>query len=480
MEGRPEHSTVCLVNAGGSSVKLSVRCPALRQSVSAALTRIGLRETVVQVTYANGESQESATRTGPPVLDTVQAGRALWGDIEAGMIHLGMPDVRTVAHRVVFAGALPSVAPFSEAVAECVRGDMHRNPIHAQRTLALWEVLREQLPEAAHVCVPDSIGFGSDLSPHGVSHGAVARYGLLGPGRHGLAMRAGLREVCGQEPNIGTTLSVHVGSGVSVGYFRDWTGVYSSMTTSALEGPVMNRRPGNLRLGTVLEIAALSSSLHGAIETLSQSGGIYALSNQPELHLTVDDLVRGGYDDGAYLRSLVATALEAVRVHGSPDRVIVTGGNGTQMFDLLRPALETVLAPLTPSKPPAVHLARGDEFGAMLEVLAEERALAPIRFGVCVYPGTYHGPWPSNDDGQLRVVPLLSPAAVLAHRAANALLAYAGDETSHGAALARSLRVPTGVVECKAAQDALRTGRVVAVDITNELFWCDGADGRVY
>jgi acetate kinase len=230
-EGPADGGLVLVVNAGSSSLKLSLLDPAGAVAASGDLDRwdgsagtAGLRD------FLSGH-------TGPA----------------------GHTGITAVGHRVVHGGrrfTAPTV--IDDKVMAGLAGLTDLAPLHQPRAVAGIEAARAALPGVPHVACFDT-AFHANLPAAAASYalpaGWTARFGLRRYGFHGLshahAARRAAELLTGTAPPL-RIVSCHLGAGASLAAIRGGQSVDTTMGFTPLEGLVMATRSGSVDPGLLV------------------------------------------------------------------------------------------------------------------------------------------------------------------------------------------------------------------------------------
>ena len=216
---------VLVVNAGSSSLKLSLLNPA--DKVLAA------------------SEVEHWDTGGPPA--------ALTSFLD------GLPGVDAVGHRVVHGGPhLEAPAVIDASVRREIEAATDLAPLHQPRALGGIDVVSRLLPGVPAVACFDTAfhaGLPAAASTYALPAAWRERFGLRRYGFHGLshgyaARRAG--EMLGTVPELLRIVSCHLGAGASLAAIAHGRSVDTTMGFTPLEGLVMATRAGNTDPGLLL------------------------------------------------------------------------------------------------------------------------------------------------------------------------------------------------------------------------------------
>jgi acetate kinase len=248
---------VLVVNAGSSSLKLSLLTPA---------------DKVLAVTEV--EHWDSG---GPPA--------ALTSFLD------GLPGVDAVGHRVVHGGPhLQAPAVIDATVRQAIEAATDLAPLHQPRALGGIDVVSKLLPGVPAVACFDT-AFHAGLPAAARTYALPAawreRFGLRRYGFHGLshgyaARRAG--EMLGTGPELLRIVSCHLGAGASLAAIAHGRSVDTTMGFTPLEGLVMATRAGNTDPGLLLWLLRDGGlTLDELAEGLEHRSGLAGLAGAPDM-----------------------------------------------------------------------------------------------------------------------------------------------------------------------------------------------------
>ena len=319
--------TVLVVNAGSSSLKLSV----LRDG-----------EALAEESHAGWDGDPA------PVRDLAER-----------------HDVDVVGHRVVHAGPdLLGPVLLDDDVRRRVEDATPLAPLHQPAALRGVDAGLDALPR-----VPVVLCFDTDLhhdlpapaATYAVPREWRERWRLRRYGAHGLSHAWVSRrtpELLGQP--VPRLLSCHLGSGASLCAVRDGRSIDTTMGLTPLEGLVMGSRSGTVDPGLVLWLLE-QAGLDPAVvrRGLEEEGGLTALCGTDDVAAALEAAESGDGPAGAavevYLHRLAREAGAMVGVLGGVDAVAVTGGVGEGSALVRRRLLEAFahlgLEPFSPEPP---------------------------------------------------------------------------------------------------------------------------------
>jgi acetate kinase len=240
------------------------------------------------------------------------------------------PDgIAGVAHRVVHGGLLfrdPVV--IDDEVELQLRAVTELAPLHNAPALAAISRARTELPDVPHVAVFDS-AFHETIPDEAATYALPAQlredWGIRRFGFHGLSVQWASEQV-----SAARLVVCHLGGGCSVTAVRDGRSVDTTMGFTPLEGVPMATRPGSVDPGALLYLLRHHLTLEGLDRVLEHESGLIGLSG---VSGDVEQLERS--DDPAAWRALgvfayrVATAIGAMTVAlDGLDALVFTAGIG--------------------------------------------------------------------------------------------------------------------------------------------------------
>jgi acetate kinase len=302
---------VLVVNAGSSSVKLSVldgvRLAAARElnaegprvdpdQIAAAVTEFGLVEAVGHRIVHGGERYREATRIDPHVVDAL--------------------------------GELSDLAP-----------------LHQAKSLTALAAVNSVLPEVPAVACFDT-AFHATLPAAAYTYALPLpwreRWGLRRYGFHGLAHASAIRrtgEMLGR-PLVGLrVVSCHLGAGASLAAVQDGRSVDTTMGFTPLDGIVMATRSGSVDPGLLLWLLERTGlSEHEMAQALEHESGLLALAGSADMRAIVRHAAHGESNAilalevyGHRLRAGIAAMAAAM---GGIDALVFCGGVGEHAADV--------------------------------------------------------------------------------------------------------------------------------------------------
>jgi acetate kinase len=258
-------SVVLSLNVGSSSLKATVRDPAVRMHAEATGLDGATGRLVVTGTGAPAEEA--------PVADG-------WGTalpmVADAMSRRGI-EPQVVAHRIVHgSAALVTVQRADDHLLRQLQEEAHLDPLHLPRQLDALDQARALWPDADVVLVPDDL-FHRSLPDEAVTlplPAEVRASGMRVWGFHGLAVQS----VVDQLPGLGSAVVVHLGSGCSVTAVQGVSSRATSMSLSPAGGIPSVTRSGDLDPEVVLRLVDTAGSVAAARELLNRRSGLSGLS----------------------------------------------------------------------------------------------------------------------------------------------------------------------------------------------------------
>jgi acetate kinase len=248
-------SSVLVVNAGSSSLKLTLLGPA--DEVTASLT----------IDHWDGEPDHDELR------DFLTAQR----------------QIAAVGHRVVHGGPdLTGATVIDENVLTQIKALTDLAPLHQPRALAGIAAARALLPQVPQVACFDT-AFHATLPPAARAYALpaawTARYGLRRYGFHGLSHAYAARR-CAQllekDPQQLRVVTCHLGAGSSLAAVSGGVSVDTTMGFTPLEGLVMATRPGSVDPGLLLWLLQYGDlTLDQVSDGLEHAAGLAGLAQLP-------------------------------------------------------------------------------------------------------------------------------------------------------------------------------------------------------
>ena len=306
---------VLVVNAGSSSVKLSV---------------LDERDSLV-------------------VSEAVPApGGKVDQDALAKVVGRSKP-IDAVGHRIVHGGTeLTEPVLVDEAVLRKLQALTDLAPLHQAKSLSGLEAVSRMLPgvpavacfdTAFHATIPPAAHTYA-LPPQWRRRWDLRRYGFHGLS-HAYASRRVAEMMAPAKPR--RVVTCHLGAGASLAAVRDGVSVDTTMGFTPLEGLVMATRSGSVDPGLVLWLEEHVGMPPGELaSTLEYRSGLFGLAGTPDMRQVLEAEAAG--DPGAvlavgvYLHRLRGAIAAMVASLGGLDAICFTGGVGERSGTLRRRA----------------------------------------------------------------------------------------------------------------------------------------------
>ncbi len=264
-----------VVNAGSSSIKVSLFDDALRETLGANLSEIGGASRL----SIDGEDAPCAAPDHAAAIDVLLKAFAQRGH--------GIDTITAAGHRVVHGGrdltAPCRVTP--EALAQ-IEAAVPLAPLHNPANLAGIRALAAHAPDLPQVACFDTAFHATNPEvalryaiPAAEDARGIRRYGFHGISYASLTAR--LPGLTGA-PLPDRLLALHLGNGVSLCAIRQGVSVATSMGYSPLAGPTMGTRSGDIDGMAVLRLAELHG-LDGAARMLNRNSGLLALGGASDM-----------------------------------------------------------------------------------------------------------------------------------------------------------------------------------------------------
>jgi len=248
-------SSVLVVNAGSSSLKLALLGPAEEAAATLTIDRWD----------------------GEPDHDELRGFLGTHGGVAA------------VGHRVVHGGPdLTQATIIDEPVLAQIKALADLAPLHQPRALAAIAAARALLPQVPHVACFDT-AFHATLPAatraYALPAAWTARYGLRRYGFHGLSHGYAARrsaQLLKADPRQLRIVTCHLGAGSSLAAVSGGVSVDTTMGFTPMEGLVMATRPGSVDPGLLLWLLARGDlTLDQVADGLEQSAGLAGLAQLP-------------------------------------------------------------------------------------------------------------------------------------------------------------------------------------------------------
>ncbi|TPQ36711.1 MULTISPECIES: acetate/propionate family kinase [Cupriavidus] len=305
------HPVVLVVNAGSSSVKVSVytvpEAAHDNADINPVLSAHGQIESIgvaprLRASMADGHVVADESFPVAQVADHDAAFRLI-----RLVLSVGLRDNPPVAigHRVVHGGSdFAQAVRIDDDVISRLEALIPLAPLHQPHNLTAIRAVRKAAPDLLQVaCFDTAFHAGHDMLaqlialPYEYYERGIRRYGF-----HGLSYEYIARRLGQVAPDVaaGRVIVAHLGNGASLCAMRDGRSVESTMGLTALDGMPMGTRCGSIDPGAVLWLAqqgmtadAIQTMLYGASGLKGLSGvssDMRALlaSEEPRARLAVD------------------------------------------------------------------------------------------------------------------------------------------------------------------------------------------------
>ncbi len=275
MQARADGSDILVVNAGSSSIKVTVFAPGLGRLAAASITEIG----------GIGQFTVNAKTTPIEVRDHFTALGAILDGLAA--CGLKMSGFSAAAHRVVHGGRnLKEPARLTASVIDEIRACSELAPLHNPHNLSAIEALADLAPGLAQYASFDTAFHATNPEvalryalPADIEALGIRRYGF-----HGISY-AGLVETLPEisaAPLPRRLLALHLGNGASLCAIRDGRSVATTMGYSPLDGLTMGTRTGGIDGNAVLKIASLFG-IEKASDIVNRQSGLLGLGGHSDM-----------------------------------------------------------------------------------------------------------------------------------------------------------------------------------------------------
>lgn len=345
-----------ILNAGSSSIKLTLFAPDLGQILTGVVDAIG---GTARLRVGDHTAQA-------PMPDHASALAAILDALLAQGIALD--SLAAVGHRVVHGGtALTTPTRITPQTRADIAACIPLAPLHNPHNLAAIDAITALAPDLPQVACFDTAFHSTnpDVATHYALPSDVAAQGIRRYGFHGLsyaALTRTLPQVAGALPP--RLLACHLGNGASLCAIRDGQSVATTMGYSPLEGLTMGTRTGSIDGNAVLRLAE-DRGIDAARRLLNHGSGLLGLSG-----LSADMRTLAEADTEASRFAVAHFCYWAARHAGSMiaamggvDAIVFTGGIGENARDV-RAGIVAHLAWLGTGIDPARNAANGPRLHA--------------------------------------------------------------------------------------------------------------------
>lgn len=341
---------ILVVNAGSSSLKVSVFDPAtLTETSGGMVSSVGGAGTL---TLGKGKTPV-VTADHAQALAVMLAALAQQG--------LGLEAMTAAGHRVVHGGAaMTAPARMTPAARSRIAACIPLAPLHNPVNLAAIDALTDTAPDlpqyasfdtAFHATNPDVAT--AYAIPKAARDSGIRRYGFHGLSYAGMVAHFG--------PDLpDRLLALHLGNGASLCAIRGGQSVATSMGYSPLEGLTMGTRAGNIDGAAVLRLVA-EHGIEGTDAMLNKDSGLKGLAGESDMRALLareaagDAEARFAIEHFCYWAARHAGS--AIVAMGGVDAVAFTGGIGENSA----PVRARIMAHLAFLGPLTVHVVAADE-----------------------------------------------------------------------------------------------------------------------
>jgi len=319
----PSAGQVLVVNAGSSSLKLSVLDPAGTVTASADL---------------------------PAPLGPAPRGAADGSEIKSAIESLGAVDA--VGHRIVHGGTLyTGPVEVDDQVRQRLESLTDLAPLHQPKSLAALDAVQAVLPTvpavacfdtAFHATIPAAAATFA-LPQEWRTRWSLRRFGFHGLSHAYISRRA--PELLGRDVDRLRLVSCHLGAGASLAAILNGRSVDTTMGFTPLDGLVMATRSGSVDPGLVLwleeHVHTPPAELASALEHRSGLYGLAGTADMREiLSRAADGESRAELARETYLHRLRASIGSMAAAMDGLDAIVFTGGVGENSAEIRRRAMD--------------------------------------------------------------------------------------------------------------------------------------------
>ncbi|MGN6800132.1 MAG: acetate/propionate family kinase, partial [Gaiellaceae bacterium] len=237
------------------------------------------------------------------------------------------PSVSAVGHRIVHGGdRFMEPTRVDDEVERELRRLVELAPLHMRPALDALENARDVLPDAAHIAVFDT-AFHRTIPARAATYALPPEWrdrGIRRYGFHGLSVAWSAEQV-----PVPRLVVCHLGGGCSVTAVRDGESVDTPMGFTPIEGVPMGTRPGSVDPGALLYLlrhGVDSDQLETGLEHDSGLRGLAGTSDVAELLASTEPSARLALDVFTYRIAQAVASMAAAL--GGIDAVAFTGGIG--------------------------------------------------------------------------------------------------------------------------------------------------------
>jgi len=374
--------TLLVLNAGSSSIKLTLFDMDLNQRLSGVADGIGgtSRLRLAEDTQALDLPDHTAA------LKAVLDGLSRHG--------VALDSLAGVGHRVVHGGTLlTEPRRITEATREDIAACIPLAPLHNPHNLAAIDSIARLAPDLPQFASFDT-SFHRTMPPVAAEYALPPDYaarGIRRYGFHGLSYSALVRnlpEITGA-PLPARVLACHLGNGASLCAIRNGQSADTTMGYSPLEGLTMGTRSGNIDANAVLRLVE-EDGLEATRRLLNHDAGLLGLSglSADMRALTDDGGARSAFAVAHFCYAVARQGAGMAAAMGGCDAIVFTGGIGenagavrTAILDRLRWLGVETDPDRNAGNGPRLH-ADGSRIEAWVVAADEEREIARDALGL--------------------------------------------------------------------------------------------------
>lgn len=313
---------VLVLNAGSSSIKLTLFNPDMRVTLTGIADGIG----------GAGRLRLGDDAHSLALADHAAALQAVFAALAARGVTLS--GLGAVGHRVVHGGqALTAPARITPQVRAGIAACIPLAPLHNPHQLAAIDAISELAPDVPQVASFDTAFHSTnpELATLYALPRAYAARGIRRYGFHGLSYAALVRnfaDVTGR-PLPKRLLACHLGNGASLCAIRDGQSVATTMGYSPLEGLTMGTRAGSIDANAVLRLVE-EEGLEATRRLLNHGAGLLGLSGHSAdmRALSEDDSADSAFAVAHFSYWAARHAGSMIAAMGGCDAIVFTGGIG--------------------------------------------------------------------------------------------------------------------------------------------------------
>lgn len=323
---------ILCVNAGSSSLKLSIRSPESgRPEFTGAVEGIGTD--AGRTWFRDGSGNPLVDEAGPIADRAAATARAL------DALGSRADAILAVGHRVVHGGrTFTEPVRIDDDVVDALTRLIPLAPLHLPPQLAAIAALRDALPTLSHVACFDT-AFHRAM-PEPAQRFALPEWawedGLCRYGFHGLSYENAVDRL---GPGCGRVVIAHLGNGASMAAVHDGRPIDTTMAYTPAAGLIMGTRTGDLDPGLVVHlIRECGMSADGVDRLINHESGLLGISGTTsDMRALLDRRHRDPRADLA-----VTMFCRSARMHtgalaaalGGIDQLVFTGGIGERSPDV--------------------------------------------------------------------------------------------------------------------------------------------------